>query len=230
MNILAQAGLVKRNSNFLSENEEIRTEQQLNKEREKPQFSNSYQVGLGYQLKKGWFVQTGLSRNEIWELFEFDGLYQTDSLIQDYDRAKYFIRDTGDTLFISGPANTVNNEYRKVRHQNRFSYYSIPLDLGYQQKFGKTSLSFSAGVNFAFANQFSGRINAIPNEIIDNPEFTLKKRLGYQFGVGIGYEALKNTQLYMQVAYQKSPTFNRGDIDQYYQSYSLGVGMRYMIK
>ena len=68
------------------------------------------------------------------------------------------------------------------------------------------------------------------NEIIDNPTFNFKSRIGYQLGLGAEYPIFRRTKFFIKTSYRHSPKLTGIGKEQFYQSCSLGAGVRILIE
>ena len=225
-----ERGLINRTNNFnfvspeqierLNQNEETLTSRAL----------LSTNLSIGYQHQSRWFLQSGVEYQRVVEFFKLDDTLVNTRRNVWNERAHYFLDQNADTLFFADSSVVGTLEIRKVRHNNYHSFYTIPLEVGYRHKIGKTNVFGTVGISYAFAHNFKGRVSRlveIRREVVDNPSFMFKNRFGFRAGFGAEYPLSKRTQAFMTMNYRRSPTLLFSEVDeQFYQSVSLGVGVR----
>ena len=230
---IGNIGLINRSVQGLSGVENTSEELKLNEETINARFLLSTDVTVGYQHHSGWTLESGLAYNRIIEFLDFDDTIGFSTVDYEHDKAFYFLDQNLDTLFFSGTNKITNSEIRKVRHNNYHSYFTIPLKVGYHYTFRKANLFSTAGISYAFANSFKGRevhINGEgAKEIVDNPSFNLKNRVGFHLGIGMEHPLSERTHIFAKAAYQRSPKLSRDVIEQVYDSYSLGIGIKIFV-
>ena len=230
---LVEAGLFHRTTNFQNNDLNFVNQLQANEKTETSKVLFSTNLSIGYLHQSGWSLQSGLQYQEIKEFLKYDHL-KTETTVELNEKALYFLDQSGDTLFFSEPSSVINTEVRKVRHWNKHAYFSIPLEIGYHHRMGKVNLFGNLGISYAFAHKFKGRVNQLnidgSNEIIDNPNFAFKNRIGVQLGLGVDYPLFKQTNIFIKMAYRRSPKLIGEWKEQFYQTYSLGAGVRVLIE
>lgn len=201
------------------------------KNRETPEFAWNLNLEAGYRHQSGWSIHSGLGYQQLHETFFFDDVYRIDTVVTFFDRARYYVKPSGDTLFLSGPGYSTEVETRRIRHNNRVTYYQIPLFVGYHFPKNRFDIELAAGVHYLLAHQYQGRISeGAQVEIIDDPAFTLKSRWGYAMRLGVQYELFGSTHLYLATQYSRSPEFVRGDASQSYRSFGLQIGVQQRLR
>ena len=193
---------------------------------EQVRFNNFGQLDIGYQLKSGWFVETGLMYREKHEQLNWSQTIATDVSEFENQRAFYSTDQLGDTTFYSGRSERVEITKREVKHWNKLKTYEIPVTLGYHQYFNKLSLRGALGVVLNVSTNFSGRIVDLDQQIVDNPEITLNSQLAYQTSLGMAYEVFDRHQLFVNASYYYSPKFEILAVEQDYQSLNMALGVR----
>lgn len=197
------------------------------KDRETPEFSWNVNLEAGYRHRSGFSLRSGLGYQQLHESFFFDEVVRTDMVVTSFDRARYYVKPSGDTLFLSGPGLATEVEARRIRHNNRMTYYQIPLFVGYHLPRNRFDFELAGGVHYVLAQQYKGRISeGDPVEIINDPAYRLQSRFGYGLRLGIQYQLFGATHLYLASQYTRSPEFVRGDASQNYQSFGLQVGVQ----
>ena len=192
----------------------------------------STNLSVGYLDQSGWSLQSGLEYNEILGFFKYSRL-ETDTILAFNETALYILNQNADTLFFGDTSSIVRTTEKVIRHWNKQPYFSIPLEVGYRRAFGNTHVFGTAGISYAFAYKFKGRVNQLnpdgTNEIIDNPEFVLKSRIGYKLSLGTEIPLFKRTRFFMNVSYRRNPKLSGESKEQFYQSCSFGAGIRGLI-
>jgi len=205
----------------------------LNRETLNARLALSTNLNFGYQHQSGWFLESGLGYNRLYETLDLvDTLGYSETEVE-FDKAFYFLHGN-DTIFRSGIATVSDAEIRKVIHNNHHSYYTLPLTVGYRYSLGGVDVSPSLGVSYAFRNSFKGReaqvVEAEQRTVIDDPTFEFRNRLGFRFGLGVEYPLAERLRFLANINYRRSPSLSRGAIDQVYQVYSLGVGFKVIME
>ena len=197
---------------------------------ERPLFYSGTQLLFDFQTKKGFSVGSGIALNNIFEVLEWESSMEWKSEEKELNDQAYFEIDIlGDTTFHEGLSYELIDQTKTVIHNNRISFFSVPLNMGYIHKFGKFDVQVSAGVNFAFASRFSGRtLRPTSNDpeinIINSVEATFSKRIGYQFNLSTNYSFYKNHSVLLRVGYLKSPRLRVNDMSLDYDIINLGIG------
>ncbi|MEL6832672.1 MAG: hypothetical protein AAFP77_06760 [Bacteroidota bacterium] len=231
VNLLAGAGTLQRKDDFTAVEPTIVEYRRENSERLDPQAAWNIQLEAGYRHHSGLSLSTGLGYSQLHEQFNFDGVVREDTFIQTNERARYFVKPSGDTLFLSGPGVYTQLVNRQVLHNNQVSYYQIPLLLAYRFPKRRWDIELTAGINYLLRSQYRGRISeGFPARIIDDPEIALKRRWGYTMRVGVQYQLLPATYLNLNTQFLQSPAFLRGDIGQQYRSLGIQVGLQYRFR
>ncbi|MEO0724856.1 MAG: hypothetical protein AAFZ63_09970 [Bacteroidota bacterium] len=231
VNLLAGAGTLQRKDDFTAVEPGIVEYRRQNSERLNPQAAWNIQLEAGYRHHSGLSLSTGLGYSQLHEQFNFDGVVREDTFIQTNERARYFVKPSGDTLFLSGPGVYTQLVNRQVLHNNQVSYYQIPLLLAYRFPKRRWDIELTAGVNYLLRSQYQGRISeGFPVSINDEPEIALKRRWGYTMRVGVQYQLLPTTYLYLNTQFVQSPEFLRVDVGQQYQSLGMQVGLQYRFR
>lgn len=234
-NSSVEAGLIYRNMNFQTNNPEPNEESKFNEKTIKSRALLSTNIALGYQHQSGWSLQSGLEYNRIVEFFKMDDTLGFEEIKLLDDKALYFLDANADTLFFSDSATVINSNIRKVRHNNHHSYFNIPVEVGYRRSIGKVNLFGTVGMSYAFAHNFKGREARLFEtgiiEVLDNPTYSLKNKFGYKISCGVEYPLFQRTHIFMNMAYRRSPKLISREVrEQFYQSYSVGLGIRVLIK
>ncbi len=201
------------------------------KDRETPELALNVNLEVGFRHRSGLSIRTGLGYQQLHETFIFDEVIRTDMVVTSFDRARYFVKPSGDTLFLSGPGLATEVEARRIKHANRMTYYQIPLYLGYNIPKNRFDFELAAGVNYLLTHQYSGRTSEGELfDIVNDPTFTLKSHWGYGMRLGVNYELFGSTHLYLAAQYTKSPEFIRGEASQSYQSFGLQFGVQQRLR
>ena len=226
-------GLINRTVRSLSDDIDFNDAFLENKKTVNARFLLSTNFKIGYQHQSGWSLQSGLGYNNIVEFFKFEDTLGVSS-VDVWNEKAYYLLGPLDTLFLGDTVSLLNAEIRKVQHNNFHTYFNIPIEVGYRHEFGKINVFGTAGISFAFANKFKGResqlLEANIRRVIDNPIYTFKNRIGFQLGCGAEYPFSKRTNAFMKMTYRRTPTLLFSEVgEQFYQSVSLGVGLKYSL-
>ena len=201
-----------------------------NEKTESYRFLLSSNLSIGYLDQSGWSLQSGLEYNEIMGFFNYK-YFRTDTLPAYNEAGLYFVNSNADTLFFGDSTSLIRTEETTIKHWNKQPYFSIPLEVGYRRAFGRTNIFGMVGINYAFAYKFKGRVNQLnedgTSEIVNNPDFTLKNRIGYRLRLGTEIPLFKRTHLLMNISYLRNPKLAGASKEQFYQSISSGVGLRF---
>lgn len=200
-----------------------------NKMQEQTQFNSFGILGIGYQMKSGLFLETGLMYSEKQEQLNWQQIINRDT-VEFFNELAYYSKDEfGDTTFYGGFSERFEDTKREIRHWNKLKTYQIPLVVGYDQQLNKFSVRGSLGVIVNVAGNFKGRIIDADQEVVDNPELILRSNFGYLANVGVGYQVLGRHQLFVNAAYHRSPKVELLTIKQYYQSFNVELGLRFSL-
>ena len=230
VSVFGGAGIVQRQDNFSAVEPAIVEYRKAHADRLEPQLAWSVQMETGYRHHSGFSLSTGLGYGQIREQFSFDGIVRVDTFIGNSDRGRYYVKPSGDTLFLTGPGVYTELVNRQVLHNNSLSYYQVPLLLGYHFPKNRWDIELAAGVNYLFRTQYQGRISeGFPATIIDDPALTLRNRWGYTARVGVQYQLLPATYLYLNTQFVQSPEFLRKEVRQRYRSVGMQVGLQYRL-
>ena len=228
VNVLAGVGTLQRQDDYTAVEPVIVEYRRTHSERLNPQAEWNVQLEAGYRHVSGFSLSTGLGYRQLHEQFNFDGVDLVDTIIDTNDRARYFVKPSGDTLFLSGPGVYAQLVNKQVLHNNQVSYYQIPLLLAYRFPKKRWDIELTAGINYLLRSQYRGRISeGFPARITDDPGIELKRRWGYTMRVGVQYQLLPATYLYLNTQLMQSPKFLRLDVGQQYRSLGMQVGLQY---
>ncbi len=232
MAVSGDVGLLGRSVMFESDNAEFVRRLETNEQTISSRALVATNINLGYQFESGWFLQSGLEYRENIEFFKYD--HSKVETTQRFDeKALYFLNQNSDTLFFADSILVQETETRTVRHWNKHRFLIVPIDFGYRHAFGKVNIFGSAGLSYALLQNFQGRENILAedgsNEIVNDPAFQFKNRVGFQVGLGLEYSVSGNSNLFAKINYRKSPKLVEGVKTQWHQSCSLGLGFRYFI-
>ena len=134
-------------------------------------------------------------------------------------------------MFYAGAVNARIIQTRKVFHKNRTTFYSIPLEAGFEKRFGKVYASGRAGVNVTFISTFKGRVvNPEYQVIVDNPGVDLQSALGYYLGLGMGYQINRTLSVFLNGSFEQSPTILINSAEQNYQSFTAQLGIKKFLR
>jgi len=112
------------------------------------------------------------------------------------------------------------------RETNTHRYFMIPMNISRNFKFNKTKLYAKAGFTYALTHNFKG-FSLTNNGVSKEDPFWIKKRIGYQLGIGSGFALSNNKELFLNAIFRKSPVLGLYDIlEKWHLSYSIGLGFR----
>lgn len=188
---------------------------QANQSIDSLQYGSGLGVHLGYNINRTWSISTGLEYNRYenklstvitTNILVFDSIYQKDR-------------------------NAKN--IRTVRHANKISTISIPLNISYDYSLNqKFSLGTSIGFAYSLVTSQSGRILGRNNSIIDF-DSDLNKQYGNYFSLRfnpyIRYRLLDNFDISMDIGFSMQ---NHGspalvDLKQGSSISTIGLGLKY---
>lgn len=216
-------GAVKRNDTYLTGDTELATTQRQNQGYITPKAVTTVEVEAGYRLSSHWSVALGLGQQQIHEQFNFNSIIRSDTFTQDFDKARFFVKSSGDTLFVAGEGDVFEQEVRTIRHHNRLQSIYLPLQVFYSQDYRRFEWTAGAGVNWTATSKYIGRINDTMG-VSDDPNYQLTHRWGYSLSLGTRFQLTGNKHLFARFAYQKSPTWQHDGVQQTYATYGLQIG------
>ena len=171
------------NQSFSSNNGQLGDYIARRKDSESATYSFSTSLGLGYINASGWFIESGITYDQINTRFSLteESIIGTEEIIRTSKDENGNITGTyTETITITG-----TNE---IRHTNKLTQIEIPLLFGYELPVRPgLSLSVKAGPNFNLSSSSSGRI--IDEE--GNPIFfgDISNVNLYRDNFGVGYLA-----------------------------------------
>ncbi len=188
-------------------------------------------IEIGALIKDKWTIQVGLEYQEMREKFTYDFPLETDTIVMEFDKAFYtYNESTVDTIFYAGLRPVITNELRKVRHYNKHTYLSIPVNVGRNFTINNSTIHASFGVTYALSHNFEGRTLRRLNIISENESFYFKNRMGFQFGLGLNHSLSTNKDLFLKASFRQSPSLSFGEVyEKYHLSYSLDAGVRFYL-
>ncbi|MFK7810700.1 MAG: hypothetical protein AB8F74_23025 [Saprospiraceae bacterium] len=235
VSVSGDIGYFYRNSIFNTNNEEFAKQLENNKKTENSLFAATTNIYIGYQHRSGFSLQFSIAYSEIKEVFNYKKT-TTETFLDPKDEVLYFIIDNMDTSFVMDTSKTVRTTERTVKHFNKHTFYSIPLQVGYQFAWRKAKLIPRIGLSYTYRHNFKGRTNIIyengRNEFLEeNPElrFDLKNRIGIEAGLNLEYPLLKQCHVFAMATYRRSPKLTLGITEQRYHSLSLGAGFKFFL-
>ena len=143
---------------FNTENPELVSSLESNESTERAFMSYTVSTYLGFKHKSGLSLQSGVEFNEVNEIFRYEEL-KTENVIGSIIR--YPIITNMDSVFVVDTVELIRTEERTIRHFNKYRYYTIPLQFGYQFELKKARFISSIGLSYTFAHSVEGRINLV---------------------------------------------------------------------
>lgn len=226
LDIIMGGGQPSRSVHFMEQNVDVLPILEKNKAAEKPFLLMGVDLGLGYQLKSGVFIKSGLQYRRIQEHLDWENASTTSSFLPDYEKAFFELRPGGDTLFYSGPVEAQSIETREVFHKNNITIFNIPLEVGFEKKIRRVQFNVFAGGTLGLTTKFTGRVVDLGNEILDYSQVNLDNRIGYYFGLGVGYVIKPKSSIFLAANYEQSPTFLINQAKQDYRSLNIQFGVK----
>lgn len=199
----------------------------------------SYTLGGNVNLiRKSWTLQTGISYTQFREKFThqtFDYFYDTNIYIQ-IDTIESYYRVNGiDTTWIyvteHNKKETIDStkNYSNYNNTNKFSYFELPVILGYQFRKNKITYSIRAGAIIGLLIKNEGMtLSAYDNnEVMDiNNSDLVKTNFAFVFGLGINYHIADWLGIFVEPFYRHNlGSIFRQDYPISQKSYSLGLKM-----
>lgn len=197
-------------------------------EKQLPAFSAG--VRLSAISDKGWMVKGGISYTQINEKFSYLNESEARTIIHEvYDEQGNII----------GTDTTIELGTRYKITYNRYRTLDVPLLLGYEFNWGKSSLYLNGGVLLNLAFRQKGAIldpvDESPVSITSSdtdayPAFRQQLGLGWYAGMGLSYEITPDCSFIIEPhiqAYPQSITTDQYGINQQYINAGLNLGLRW---
>lgn len=197
-----------------------------NKKAEKTMLSVAGDLGVGYQFRSGIFFKSGLQYRRILEHLEWGHTEFRDSILPDYEKAYFELVAGGDTVYHAGPTEARVFETRRVFHKNSINIVNIPVEVGFEKQIQRVTLSAHAGLKIAVFAKFKGRVVDAENTLREDLPIDLDNRIGYYFGLGLGYQIKPKTSLFLRSNFEQSPSILMDRARQDYRSYHLFLGIK----
>ncbi|MFK7806411.1 MAG: hypothetical protein AB8F74_01295 [Saprospiraceae bacterium] len=161
----------------------------------------SFGVKAGLLWNKQWSLKTGLEYHELWSRFEYEDITQRDSFMNDV-LVQVVTDPTTNTVVNRRFADTLvtQTDTRSVIHNNKYTLYSIPLELGWQAARGRFAYGLSAGLSFNFLKMQEGKrldADGLITSISERTNTTAFKdfSLGFRITPMVGYHLTKSVSL-----------------------------------
>ncbi len=247
------------NNSFKSK-ENFETHTDYRKANESQIFTPSYNLSLKYTFDH-LSITTGLSYANYGEKtnYQIDNLlYDTipyllkiDDIIWEYVLVGYYQdpnnsdiwypiveaqpKDT--TYSIWTERDTIIKTINEYKNKNSYSYFEVPVLVGYSINHKRFNFELSTGISFGFLTKSKGYIlSATNSEIVENSKDYLplnKTSLNFLLVGGVSYNFSKRFSIILQPYYKKQLTSmfeSSYPIEQKYSSYGINGGIRFLIK
>ena len=204
------------------------TDSRASSEKQLPAFSAG--VRLSAVSDKGWLVKGGVSFTQINEKFSYLNESEARTIIHEiYDEQGNII----------GTDTTIELGTRYKITYNRYRTLDVPLLLGYEFNWGKSSLYFNGGVLLNLAFRQKGAIldpvDESPVSITSSdagayPAFRQQLGLGWYAGMGLSYNITPDCSIIVEPHVQAHPqsiTTDQYGINQQYINAGLNLGLRW---
>ena len=223
-------------------------------------YTPSYNLNLRYAIDKFSFT-TGINYfvfgekiNYLFENLKYDTIpfkvniedvywtYDSAGIYQDpYNSDIWYVlykptsHDT--TYSVWTEKDTIIKTTNAQKNRNTYSYFEVPVLVGYNFSHKRFNFELSTGVSFGFLSKTSGYVLNTNNEsLIENSDKNLplnKTTLNYLLVGGISYNLTQRLSIILQPHYKKqlSSVFgNSYPIEQKYSAFGVNGGIRYLIK
>ncbi len=194
-------------------------------------YSFSSSLGLGFIHTSGWFVESGLTYDQINTQFHQteENIIGTEEIIRTSKDENGNVTGTyTEVIPIIG--------YNEIRHINKLTQMDIPLLVGYELPVSpKLNISLKAGPNFNISSHSSGRVLDIDGNPIYFGDDSGSNLYSDKFGIGYiaGAHVIKNINdrlsLNLGVTYRSYTDRQHATIPvrQSFTKYGLSTGVRY---
>lgn len=188
---------------------------QANQSIDSLQYGSGFGLHLGYSLNKNWAISTGIESNRYKN--KLSTVLTTNTIIFDTTYQK--------------DRNAINT--RTVRHTNKISAITIPLDISYNynitRKFG---IGTSIGLAYSLVTSQNVKLLARDNSFIDFDSISNKhfdNYLSLRFNPYIKYRLLNNFEISMDVGFSMQNHGSSTVLDLNHSSLMLsaGLGLKY---
>lgn len=198
---------------------------------ERSVYSFSTSIGMGYIHASGWFLESGLTYDQINTQFHQteENIIGTDEIIRTTKDENGNITDTYTEIIpIIG--------YNEIKHINKLTQIEVPLLIGYEMPVSPSiNVSVKAGPNFNISSQSSGRVLDFEGNPIyfgdDSGANLYRNRLG--IGYVAGAHIIKNITdkfaINLGVTYKSygETQYETNPLSQSFSKYGLSSGIRY---
>jgi hypothetical protein len=125
---------------------------------EQGDYGRSYGIQLGLLWKKQWTLQTGLEYQQLWSRFEYNAQSQRDTFVANQLVRVLIDSISGEVLdrFYADTTYAITETHRVI-HNNAYTIFQIPLELGWQQTGKRWTYGLSAGATLNIVSAQSGR-------------------------------------------------------------------------
>ncbi len=196
------------------------------------------QIGafLGTQYSSGLFVEAGFEYNRINERFDY--LKTTSDTIGKYIITGYIVNTPGDTSYIKDSINVLRiNKYNKKIY-NKYSFYSLPITLGYEFNKGSRTRFYVKGgvmVNMAIKNEVEILDKeGVPTKYLSKEtasDYPFKTKIGLIPFVSLGarYNLNATMEVFGELNYKHINDITADDytIEQHYDLFNVNIGLQF---
>jgi len=193
------------------------------------EFLNTGLMG-GIRHRSGFYALSGLHFTRIEERFSFSNItLERDTLTNGV--VEIIIAANGDSTFLYGDVPIVREITYRKRSYNSYSFWDVPVVIGYEWKRGRWSWAAEAGFFVNIALSLRGNILHETGNIISMEEagiFRTHSSLSYQTSARLAYAPGKQLQIYVAPTLRILPaslTLPEYALQQRYSLYGMSVGL-----
>lgn len=210
---------------------ELESYSNLRASSEKSIYSFSASIGFGYAIPSGWFVESGITYDQINTQFQLleENVIGTEEVIRNTRDSDGNITGTVSEIV---PIIGTNN----IRHNNRIKQYEVPLLVGYEMPLTPgLYLSIKGGPNFNLSSSGSGRFLDVEGNPIsfgdgtNNNTYKQNLGIGYLIGGQISKDITDNISLNLGMTYKSYGDIQNefSPLSQSITKYGLSTGIKY---
>lgn len=230
----AFVGLLHRRLDLINRNDELYYQQKKASEIAKELFAS--QLLLSFKINKV-SISSGIKYLQLNEVFIGREDIRTNTKVHS-DSAYYYITQ-GNYHYLPGELNKTIVNGKKIYSPNALVNWQIPLLLKYDIiKYHTLNVQSTIGINYSFLQYYRGISFGDDNEIKYNDNNHYKKiykssgLYSWQFGLSIDKKIITGLHTIVHINYLGTGNVLQKNIsiNQKYQTYGLGIGLRYFLK